>query len=178
MPGVRFACITDVTNLAQATDDGLNLTDEERIDFGRGWQACPGGKGLEEVTVRLLFRLTRQPLIGGFRVVRSGLGTTVSTFGPLISSSASSRRIPRTRKHEPFGRERPSTLVACVPFSDAFHFGCEWIRKKTLSPGGRPQMVSFTPFRKELVRTFTANQLVPPKLVEYCGLAVQVLVPV
>lgn len=37
----------------------------------------------------------------------------------------------------------------------------------TLLPGGRPQMVSLTPFRKLLLRTDSANQLVVVRLVEY-----------
>jgi len=33
---IRFACITDVTDLAPGTVARFRLTDDERIDFGRG----------------------------------------------------------------------------------------------------------------------------------------------
>jgi magnesium chelatase family protein len=45
---VRSACITDDTDLAHAADDGLHLTDEERINFGREWRASVVGKRQQE----------------------------------------------------------------------------------------------------------------------------------
>lgn len=45
-------------------------------------------------------------------------------------------------------------------------------------PGGRPQIVSFTPFRNLLLSTESPNQLVEVRLVEYSGFTLQPLVPV
>src|SRR5438552_18855645 len=64
----------------------------------------------------------------------------------------------------------------CASFG--LQFGCERIRRNTLLPGGRPQMVSLMPFRKLLLRIDSANQLVVVRLVEYSGFTLQPLVPV
>src|SRR5678815_3163935 len=57
-------------------------------------------------------------------------------------------------------------------------FDSERIRRNTLLSGGRPQMVSLTPFMKLLLITDSANQLVVARLVENSGFTLQPFVPV
>ena len=49
---------------------------------------------------------------------------------------------------------------------------------KVLSPGGRPQNVSFVPFRNRLLSTDNPNQFVVARLVENSGMTFQPFVPV
>ena len=48
----------------------------------------------------------------------------------------------------------------------------------TAFPGGFPQISSLVPLAKRLLLTVSADQLVWPRLVEYCGCKFQALVPV